>query len=353
MTFTLTAGSLKGVTRRGVRTLAATVAVAVWVGAALSGCGGAVAISAPPAGASAYQLIQEPDEGYAPIVDLLDQARRSIRVTMYELADPAATNALIAAHGRGVDVKVLLDAAFHGRETNTDAYDQLSAAGVGAHWAPDGVIYHQKTITVDDARTAVGTGNLQARYYPTSRDAWVIDSDPGDVAAVAATFDADYTAAPGGHPPAATTAPALVWSPAARATFLQLIDNATRSVDVTSEELKDRAVVRALDDAAQRGVACRVVMTANPAWTKSIHEVAAAGCSVHLFPDGENQLYMHEKILLADRTALIIGSQNLTATSLLENRELSLQLDTTTAPNVVAAVATTFDNDYNNAPPAA
>ena len=55
---------------------------------------------------------------------------------------------------------------------------------------------------------------------------------------------------------------------------------------------------------------------------------------------------MHEKVLLTDNTALIIGSQNLTTTSLLENRELSLALDTAIAPAVVAAVGATFESDY-------
>jgi phosphatidylserine/phosphatidylglycerophosphate/cardiolipin synthase-like enzyme len=59
---------------------------------------------------------------------------------------------------------------------------------------------------------------------------------------------------------------------------------------------------------------------------------------------------MHEKILLTDNTNLIIGSQNLSTTSLLENRELSLSLDNGTAPGVVAAVASTFDADYAAAP---
>jgi len=60
---------------------------------------------------------------------------------------------------------------------------------------------------------------------------------------------------------------------------------------------------------------------------------------------------MREKILLTDNTALIIGSQNLTTTSLLENRELSLALDTAIAPDLVAAVGSTFDADFAAAPP--
>ncbi len=59
---------------------------------------------------------------------------------------------------------------------------------------------------------------------------------------------------------------------------------------------------------------------------------------------------MHEKILLTDSTALIIGSQNLSTTSLLENRELSLALDTAIAPALISAVGSTFDADYAAAP---
>jgi cardiolipin synthase A/B len=90
------------------------------------------------------------------------------------------------------------------------------------------------------------------------RDAWVLDTNPTDVAAIAATFDIDYTTPPSGHPPAATPAPNLIWSPRARASFVHRIDQAAHSVDVTSEELKDRAVLTALDKAARRGVNCRI-----------------------------------------------------------------------------------------------
>ena len=180
----------------------------------------------------------------------------------------------------------------------------------------------------------------------TSRDAWVLDTNPTDVAAIAATFDTDYTTAPSGRPPEATTAPNLIWSPMARASFLQHIDQATHSIDLTNQELKDRAVVSALDKAASRGVQCRIVMTENPAWAKSVAEVSAAGCSVHLFPNTESGLYIHEKMLLTDNNSLIIGSQNLSTTSLIENRELSLALDTAIAPELISAVESTFDADY-------
>ena len=337
---------MSGVVARKALPVVAVLIVAL----AVNCCGWAgLTISTVPRAHAAdanYQLIQEPDAGYSPIIGLISSAARSVRVTIYELTDPAAVSALIEARRRGVDTKVILDAAFHGHDTNAETFQELSGAGVGVKWAPNGVIYHQKSITVDDTTAAVGTGNLTPQYYSTSRDAWVLDTNPTDVAAIAATFDTDYTTAPSGRAPAAIPAPDLLWSPPARASFLQHIDQATHSIDITSEELKDRAVLSALDKAARRGVHCRIVLTENPAWANAVAEVSAAGCSVHLLPATKTGLYMHEKVLLTDNTALIIGSQNLTTTSLLENRELSLALDTAIAPAVVAAVGATFESDY-------
>jgi phosphatidylserine/phosphatidylglycerophosphate/cardiolipin synthase-like enzyme len=299
----------------------------------------------------AYRLIQEPDAGYQPIIDLIHNAVSSVRMTMYELADDDADEALIDAHRRGVDVKVILDTALHGHATDQSAYDQLQSSGVAVKWAPNDVIYHQKTIAVDHTLAAVGTGNLTRKYYPTSRDAFILTTNPSDVAAIAATFDADFIAN-GGQPPAATPAPDLIWSPAGRAAFLQRIDATVHTLDITTEELKDRAVLNAIDKAARRGVACRIVLTDNPAWTSAIDEVSASGCSVHLLPASASALYMHEKIILTDDNTLIIGSHNLSTASLTENCELSLQLDTSTAPDIIATVRATFERDYHQAHPA-
>jgi len=54
-------------------------------------------------------LLIEPDQGVEPVYRLIASARQSIDVTMYELADPVATQALEVAAGRGVAVRVILD----------------------------------------------------------------------------------------------------------------------------------------------------------------------------------------------------------------------------------------------------
>jgi cardiolipin synthase A/B len=350
--------SLCGNTIQAMNTLAGIIgrcAVAAAVAAGSAGCT-ANALSEPPSppgpAANAYRLIQEPDDGYQFVTDLINGAARSVRMTMYELADRDVLDALIAAHQRQVTVKVILDAAFHGRTTNQDAYRRLRDSGVDVIWAPAGVIYHQKTVTVDDTTAAVSTANLVSRYYRTSRDAVILTTDRADTAAITATFDADFASGATDTPPPGTPGPHLIWSPDGKAAFLQHITSATTSLDLTTEELTDRDVIAAIATDARRGVACRILVTADPALSRPVNQVTASGCSVHLLPRDSADLYMHEKTLLTDNTSLILGSHNLTPKSLEDNRELSLQLDTATAPDLLAAVHATFDHDYQQAAPA-
>lgn len=323
------------------------------VAAASTGCTTLTAPATPTVSAAgSYRLIQEPNDGYRFATDLIAAATRSVRMTMYELTDHDVIAALINAHERGCAVKVLLDSAFHGRATNQAAYHRLSAAGVDVRWASAQLLYHQKSITIDDTKSAVSTANLVTHDYPTSRDAVIITTDHLDVAAIASTFDTDYTTQDDDHVPAGEPSPHLLWSPNAKPVFLQRITDATTSLDFTSEELTDRDVTAAISDTARRGVPCRAVLNADAARERAVHDITAAGCSVHLIPATSTGLYMHEKMLLTNSTELLVGSHNLTPTSLTANRELSLQLDTTTAPDVIAAAHATFEHDYQQSAPA-
>ena len=290
-------------------------------------------------------LIQEPEAGYQPIYRAFTDAKVSIDMTMYELADDQAQADLVAAHRRGVTVRVILDRAFHGQQVNQAAYDQLTAAGVAVHWAGAGQIVHQKSIVVDGKTAWISTGNLTSKYYASTRDAAIEDTNPTQVKAIAATFAADW-ASPD-HSGNAVGATGLMWSPGAQQQIVADINTARKSVDFTSEELADTQVIAALSAAAKRGVACRVVMTDSLSWTTGFQQVTAAGCTVHVFPDSAKALYIHEKIIAIDHATVLIGSQNATATSLNKNRELSIQV---IAAPIVAAVEKTFTGDYQSAP---
>ena len=187
----------------------------------------------------------------APVYDLMSSATRSLEMTMYELDDPNAEQILVSDAHRGVAVRVLLDEDYEGRSVNRATYEQLLAGGVAVRWANDREIFHQKTITVDDATSAIMTANLTSRYYPTTRDLVVIDRQPQDVAAIEHVFSEDFA---GGEPSEALAGQDLVWSPGSEEALSSLIASATRSVICENEEMDSPYIESALEaDARRRG----------------------------------------------------------------------------------------------------
>jgi cardiolipin synthase len=296
--------------------------------------------------AASLRLLTEPGSGIGPIYKLITGARHSVDLTMYELADPTAEADLAADAARGVDVRVLLDRHLE-KARNTSAYNYLNAHRVHVRWAPAGTTYHQKTLTVDNATSVVMTLNLVASDYAGTRDFAVIDTGRADVAAIAATFNADFAGEAVTPPDGAD----LVWSPTnARASVLSVINGAKHTLAVEDEEMDDPAVTAALAAAARRGVHVSITMTADSEWDQAFTELARAGAHIRLYRDASSVLYIHAKAIVADAgrsgQRVLVGSQNFSAASLGYNRELGIL---TSNPGIVAAIAATLARDYAGA----
>jgi len=304
----------------------------------------ASAVVTPAAAPAAGTVITEPDDSYTPIYDFINAATSTLDMTMYELVDTTAENDLVAAAGRGVDVRVVLD---QNREqsNNTDAYNKLKAGGVHVVWAdPDYAATHQKTITIDGKESLIMTANLTSRYYSTGREFGYVDDDPADVSAIEKTFDADYantTITPGDGDD-------LVWSPTdSQNQLLTLINNAKTSLDIENEEMAYDPVTNALIAAAKRGVAVYVTMTNSyDDYADEFDQLTAAGVHVRTYSE-DASLYIHAKVIVADQgttsAQAFIGSENFSNASLNENRELGF---ITTDSAVITPVINTVISDY-------
>ena len=295
---------------------------------------------------ASLRLLTEPVAGIGSIYKLITGAKHSVDMTMYELADPAAEADLAADAARGVDVRVLLDQHLE-KSRNTSAYKYLSARRVHVRWAPAGTTYHQKTLTVDDATSVVMTLNLVASDYPGTRDFAVIDTGRADVAAIAATFNADFAGRVITPPDGAD----LVWSPTnAKASVLSVIDGAKHTLAVEAEEMDDPAVTAALAAAARRGVHVTITMTADSEWDQAFTELARAGAHIRLYRDVSSALYIHAKAIVADAgrsgQRVLVGSQNFSVASLGFNRELGIL---TSNAHIVAGISATLAHDYAGA----
>lgn len=282
----------------------------------------------------------EPASGYGFLDRAILGARRTIELSIYELSDPAIERDLVARARAGVVVRVLLNADYDGRYENGAAAAVLEAGAVKVAWAPPTTIYHAKYAVIDGA-AYVGTGNLEAKYYSSTRDFWVEDTRSADVAAITSSFDADFS-----H---RGTAPidsgGLLWSPGSAPTLVALIDSATHSLLVENEEMDNATIESALEAAARRGLEVKVVMTYSSEWTTALEQLVRSG--VHVSTLGSSQTYIHAKVICADcRSGLgtvFIGSENFSTASLDYNRELGV---ITTSPPAVLAVERAVNDDY-------
>jgi phosphatidylserine/phosphatidylglycerophosphate/cardiolipin synthase-like enzyme len=327
-------------TRKLPRALTAIAAIVL----AIAGCLAAAAVTAaaPARAASDLSLVILPDQGENAIYNFVDSATSSINVTIYELKDTTLEDDLVAKEKAGVDVRVILDQAE--KSYNQDAYNTLTAGGVGVVWSSTPFTYtHQKTITVDDDESYISTGNFDTTYYATTRDYGAFDTDASDVAAIVAVFNADYA-----HT-AVTPSDGddLVWSPADSQTqILGLINGATTSLDIEEEEFSDTDVINAIVAAEKRGVTVRVVLEDPSDYSSEVSEVKDAGGTVVGYTSSTG-FYIHAKAIIADYglsgQKAFMGSENLTSTSLNDNRELGL---ITSDSGVVDGLESTFDGDY-------
>jgi phosphatidylserine/phosphatidylglycerophosphate/cardiolipin synthase-like enzyme len=191
------------------------------------------------------------------------------------------------------------------------------------------------------------TLNMVSADYPGTRDFAVIDTAASDIAAITATFNADF-AHKGITPPDGAD---LVWSPTnSQASILAVINAAHRTLAAENEEMGDSTVTRALEAAAKRGVDVTVVMTADSEWNSAFAALRRAGVHVHTFPDSSSALYIHAKAVVADAgrsgRQVFVGSENFSVASLDENRELGIR---TANAAVISAISATVASDYAHA----
>ncbi len=323
--------------------LIAAAAAAVTGVAAIALVPAAVARSSAAVPQTDVALITEPEAGASPFLKLIASARSSIDLTMYELSDRHVEAALVGAARRGVDVKVLLNGGYYSeRESdNQAAYSYLAAHGVHVRYTPTAfALTHQKTLTVDRHVSVIMTLNFDGLYAST-RDFAILDSQPADVTAVTAVFNADWRAMP--IQPSNGTGD-LVWSPGAQARVLDLIDSARTSIDLEDEEMDYAPATDALCRAARRGVKVEIVMTYDSDWRSAFDQLASCGVDIRLY-HGQSY-YIHAKLLEVDGRQALISSQNLSTTSLKDNRELGIDVS---APALVKTLAGDFASDYAGA----
>jgi cardiolipin synthase A/B len=279
------------------------------------------------------------------VLDFVASARQTLDVEIYELTDRRIAAALEAAAACGVQVRVLAEPLPDGKPINASTMGELARKGVETRdTSPAFRLTHEKVMVADGSSALVMTMNLVAETFDSSRDFGLYDNDPTDIGEIEAVFQADWD-----RSQVNLNDQVLVWSPEnSRNRMLTLINSATSSLDLYAEELTDRDMIAALSSASAAGVRVRLLMTDTGSRDPARPGRAAlqvGGAQVRLQP----KPFVHAKVILADGAAAFAGSENLTAASLDDNRELGLL---TFDPPTIGALSQIFEQDWSRATPA-
>ncbi len=315
----------------------ATASRATTTPCAGSGC-------ASGAGVTGVQVFVEPSAKAQPITQAIATATKSVWVEVYLLTDRDVINALENAANRGVDVRVLLELHPYGGGATSPAQvlQELQTAGVKAEGADPRLHYtHEKARIVDGATLYGMSCNLTySGLGGSDRDYGVIDTNAPDVQEAATIFQADWQ-----RQTPTLTDPNLVVSPVnARAKLAALIAGAHHTLYVEDEEMSDTQSEDALIAAAQRGVTVELVLPTSAASSNGSDVARLTQGGVHVRYIGSP--YMHAKLIIADGAVAFVGSDNFSANSLDDNRELGLVI---ADPVAIDTLGQTFSGDWAKA----
>ena len=92
----------------------------------------------------------------------IESARQSIRLAGYSFTSTDVVRALIAAHRRGVDVRVVVDQRGNAGKSSRAALNMLAGAGIPTRTVSAYAIHHDKYIVIDAATVETGSFNYTA-----------------------------------------------------------------------------------------------------------------------------------------------------------------------------------------------
>jgi cardiolipin synthase len=341
----------------------------------------ALHLNAPITRGNVYDVLENGDEIFKPMLEAIRHARKRIEFESYIFAGDvgeAFTKALVDASRRGVTVRMVLDALGVSwpprslQQRIEDAGGHLVWFNGLRTWTLKRANYrtHRKLLIVDGTVAFTGGAGVA--------DQWIGNADAADrwrdtqfritgpsVAILEAAFFENWIESGGdpdpifdppdpGHGP---PAPAItVWGNASEGVnnvklmYLYAIAAARRSVDIQSPYvILDSSTRRVLTDALKRGVRVRILTDGDPTDAKSVKfasrhgydQLIATGAHVYEY----QPTMMHAKVMVIDGLVSIVGTANFDNRSLELNDELSIAV---VEAGLASTLTASFERDLTH-----
>ena len=287
-----------------------------------------------------------PQDGRKIYYQAFAAAQHEIRIEICVLDDPLILQSLQDALRRGIKVRVIVD---NGKYQSTPE-EQVNLAtyltGSGGRLHLSNPIFPRsfpKVILIDNCYALISSACLDSTTFAEYRDYTYVSNSRSIVKALSQLFENDwaYSAKPHHSFPTFNPTPPinqrnLIIAPVdASARLVSFIQQAEKSLDLTSELLGNPTLESELFAATARGVTVRliapeIVNSATPEIQEiqisSLKKLQAAGVRTHVtkLPESAEFPYMHARTAVADGKLAYLGSISLSPNSTTYNRGVGI-----------------------------
>ena len=274
------------------------------------------------------KLIVQPDDGIAPVVNAIKQAKRTIDVLIFRLDRHEIARALEAAVARGVHVRALTAHQSRGGTKSLRKLEmQLLESGVTvSRTADDLVRYHGKMMIVDGRVLHVYGFNFTALDIAKSRSFGIITKNKKLVAEASRLFEADFER----QPYTSGYDKFLVSPENARDRLARFLRGARRQLLIYDPKVTDDAMLKIITRQIDKGVDVRVIGKVESKWNIK---------HVEKYPGKR----LHVRAIIRDGERAFIGSQSLRRLELEKRREVGVLI---TDASVVRQLEQVFWDDW-------
>lgn len=279
-------------------------------------------------------LIIQPGDSFFPLVDAIESARQTIKMTIFRMDDPVIREAMKQAVSRGVQVQALVAPESKGwNKRNRKLGSQLAELGIDVAYPAASKRrkerYHNKMIVIDSRRSLLLTFNPTRKNLHYARDFGLSIKDPVIALELERLFDADWQ----GKELVPQDLPLVISPDNSRLKITQLLNSAVRSIQVMDAKVWDPAVLAILASKSTGGCDVRIIGVVEQ-------------CDATRFLDVRHpsRYKLHAKCIVVDGLRMFIGSQNLRRVSLDRRREVGIIIEDEVISRRVEKV---FEEDWN------
>jgi cardiolipin synthase len=285
-----------------------------------------------------------PESGNAPYLDFINNAKGYIYVNIYFMDYKPVIDALEEAQdAHKVKVFVLIDGHPFGLSSYLVNKEKtmLQEANLTTGESPSWFRFDHAKYMVSSNEVLISTANTDPSAFEKNREYVFVSNDPALITSLTNVFTVDFT----GKQETVEVSKNLVLSPTNSTANILMALSQNGPVYSESEELSDDPDV--MNAFESKGNQAYLILPSTISQSNKENALTLMQHGVHVKLMNKDVLYMHAKIIVGSNY-FFMGSENYSTTSLTDNREVGIIMNSSQDSNDAKLLYNTFHTDWNN-----